>query len=71
MRQLILGTMTAAVLVLGGLTVAFAGPVSHQHGTDGRPAPALNVQRADYYWDHHRYHHRDWDRDHHRWHYHD
>jgi hypothetical protein len=32
---------------------------------------AVKVQQADYHWNHHEYHHRDWDRHHHRWHYYD
>lgn len=71
MRRLILGTMTAAVMVLSVAAAAFAAPVSHQLEYGSRASGVVGVQDADYYWNHHRYHHRDWDRDHHRWHYHD
>jgi hypothetical protein len=39
----------------------------HEHG--GSHPNIVNVQRTDYYWNHHRYEHRDWD--HRRWHYYD
>ena len=70
MRNLILGTMTAAIVVLGISAATFAAPVAH-HFDRSPVTPRADVQRADYYWNHHRYHHRDWDRDHHRWHYYD
>ncbi len=48
--------------------VAQAAPVETHfgafHGTSGP-----TMQPVDYYWNHHHWHHRDWDRDHHRWHY--
>ena len=34
---------------------------------DLRSFNSLNMQRGDYFWNHHRYHHRDWDRDHGLW----
>jgi hypothetical protein len=71
MRSLILGTMTAVVVALGASTAAFAAPVSHPHEHGGPNSNVVSVDRADYYWNHHRYHHRDWDRHQHRWHYYD
>jgi hypothetical protein len=71
MRRLILGSMTAAALAFGVSTVAFAAPLPPPHNL-GRPnSKTVHVQGADYYWNHHRYHHRDWDRNHHHWHYYD
>jgi hypothetical protein len=72
MHRLILGTMAAAVMVLGVAAAALAAPVSHQLEHGSAASGFVSVQDANYYyWNHHRYHHRDWDRDHHRWHYHD
>jgi hypothetical protein len=70
MRQLILGSTAAAVIVLGISTVAFAAPLSPRDNLSSPNSNIVNVQGGNsYYWDHHRYHHRDWDRDHHHWHY--
>jgi len=70
MRRLIVGTMAAAMLGLGISASSIAAPVMvpqrHEGGGYGE-----RVQQSDYYWDHHRYHHRDWDRHHNRWHYYD
>jgi hypothetical protein len=68
MRSLILGTMTAAVFALGASTAVFAAPAFAPH-EQGRPnTNVVNVRRTDYYWNHHHFQHRDWDRHHHRWH---
>jgi hypothetical protein len=65
MRQLIVGSITAAVIVVSVSTIACAAPLSPQHSLSG-----LHVHRVNYYyWNHHRYAHRDWDRYHHHWHY--
>ena len=70
MRQLILGTMTAALVTLGPSAAAFAAPYAHEFERDA--AISHTAQWADhFYWNHHRYAHRDWDRDHRRWHYYD
>jgi hypothetical protein len=68
MRRLILGTMAAVAMALGVSAGAFAAPAFRPY--DGHPN-VVNVQRADYYWNHHSYHHRDWDQHQHRWHYYD
>jgi hypothetical protein len=70
MRKLILGTMTAVMVAIGASAATFAAPVTHRFDR-GPVTSHADVQRTDYYWNHHRYHHRDWDRDHHRWHYYD
>jgi hypothetical protein len=70
MRRLILGSMAAAVMALGVSAGAFAAPVVHQF--DRSPITAhASLQRADYYWNHRHYQHRDWDRHHHHWHFYD
>jgi len=70
MRSFILGTMTAAMVAFGASSLAFATPMPHEQQHAG-VSHAANVQPADYHWNHHEYHHRDWDRHHHRWHYYD
>ncbi len=71
MRRLILGTTAAAAMVVAIASAGFAAPAfgPHEHGDTGRRAG--NVHAANYYWNHHHYQHRDWDRHHHRWHYYD
>ena len=69
MRSFILGTMTAAVVGLGASTAVFAAPAVGPHGYGSASPNLVNVQRTDYYWNHHHYQHRDWD--HHHWHYYD
>jgi hypothetical protein len=71
MRLFILGAIAAAVMAGGGSSIARAAPYSHPRGHDGIQSNVVDVQRVEYYWNHHHYHYRDWDRDHHRWHYHD
>ena len=72
MRQLILRTVTAALVTLGSSAAAFAAPLAHQLDRNISDSHPTSVQRVDYYyWNHHRYAHRDWDRDHRRWHYYD
>jgi hypothetical protein len=69
MHRLIIGTITAAVMALGVSGVGFAAPSITPYENDN--PTASHVQQVDYYWDHHYYHHRDWDRHQHRWHYYD
>ena len=62
MRQLILGTMTAALVTLGSSAAAFAAPFAHQFDRSISDSHATSVQRVEYYYqNHHRYAHRDWD----------
>jgi len=70
MRGFILGAMAAAVMA-GGSSIALAAPYSYPRGHDDVQRNGTNVQQTDYYWNHHHYHYRDWERDRHRWHYHD
>jgi hypothetical protein len=71
MRRFILGTMTAAAMAVGLSSAGFAGPAFNPHEHGGSDARITNVRPVDYYWNHHHYHHRDWDRHHNRWHYYD
>jgi hypothetical protein len=63
--------MAAALVAVGASAVALAAPMPHEQQQRGSVSHFVNVQQADYYWNHHQYHHRDWDRHHHRWHYYD
>ena len=71
MRRLILRTLAAAAMVVGISSAGFAAPAFGPHEHGGPSPRATNVHLADYYWNHHHYHHRGWDRGHHRWHYYD
>jgi hypothetical protein len=70
MRRLILGSMAAALMGLGISASSFAAPVVAPQRHEGG-GYSERVQQVDYYWNHHRYHHRDWDHHHNRWHYYD
>ena len=69
MRLFILGAMAATVMAGCVSLMAFAASYPSPRGHDGFQPKA--AERVDYYWNNHRYHHRDWDRERHRWHYHD
>jgi hypothetical protein len=71
MRRSTLSTVATAVLVLGTPAALFAAPISQPHERAAIHSTDPHVQRADYFWNHHRYAHRDWDRHHNRWHYYD
>jgi len=71
MRSFILGTMTAVAVAVGASTAVFAVPAFAPHDDGGFNPNVVSVQRTEYYWNHHHYQHRDWDRHHHRWHYYD
>src|ERR1700722_7083771 len=66
MRRLILSTVATAVLVVGTPAVLFAAPISQPHEQAAIRSADPHVQRVDYYWNHHHYAHRDWDRHHNR-----
>jgi hypothetical protein len=56
-------------IAAGAPIIGHAAPTEHPGVVYRTSDPS--VQQVDYYWNHHRWHHRDWDRDHHRWHYYD
>ena len=69
MRRLILGTMAAAMTVLGVSAGAMAAsPVPPRHMNE---APHAQVQKVDYYWNHRHWQHRHWEHAHHHWRYYD
>ncbi len=69
MRRLIYGMVAAAAMVVGVSSAGFAAPGLGPHEYGDMNPQVANIHRADYYWNHHHYAHRDWDRHHHRWHY--
>jgi hypothetical protein len=64
----VLRTLTIVGLVTGVSTIAPASPAISllHHATTPL---AGNIEPVDYYWNHHRYHHRSWNRTHNHWHY--
>lgn len=66
MRKIILGTLTILGLIVA--TIASASPAIPLLGRD-TVASASPIERAYYYWNHHRYNHRAWDRRRRRWRY--
>jgi hypothetical protein len=68
MHQIILRTLTISGLILGASAVASASPATHLLGRDAAVQTSA-IQRVDYYWNHHRYTHRSWDKRRRRWRY--
>jgi hypothetical protein len=67
-----MGAVAITGLTIGLSTLAFASPVSALQGSalqDGYHGTlqTSHIVRADYWYNHHRYHHRRWDRQHKRW----
>jgi hypothetical protein len=71
MHSFILRTMIAVAVAVGASTAVFIAPSFAAHENGSFNPNVVNVQRADYHWNHHNYQHRDWDRHQHRWHYYD
>jgi len=68
MPKIIFGALTITALILGSSSIASASPATGLLG----PAAAAQtspVERAQYYWNHHRYKHRSWDKRRRRWRY--
>ena len=68
MHQIILRTLTISGLILGASAVASASPATHLLGRDAAVQTSA-IQHVDYYWNHHRYAHRSWDKRRRRWRY--
>ena len=69
MRKLMAGAALMLGLLAGTSTLSFAAP--SMHAADHREAASRSssIEHADYYYRHHRYHHRAWDRRHRHWRY--
>jgi hypothetical protein len=68
MHKILLGTLTLSGLIIGVSTIASAAPATPLLGHEITVQTA-QVQQVDYYWNHHHYKHRSWDKHHNRWHY--
>jgi hypothetical protein len=68
MPEIVRWTLVIAVLVVGTATMASASPATRLLDRDAALQTAT-VERVDYYWNHHRYKHRSWDKRHGRWRY--
>jgi hypothetical protein len=60
----------ATGLWLGTSALAFATPTMGRLYQDSG-SQSVAVEQVDYYWNHHHWHHRSWDRHHEHWHYYD
>jgi hypothetical protein len=69
MYKFVFWTMGAAGLVIGLSAAASAAPAMTLSPADAAPA-SVRLESVDYTWNHHQYHHRDWDRKNRRWNYH-
>jgi hypothetical protein len=68
MRKFHLLTIAASGLAIGLSALASAASVVPPSRST---LPAIAAEKVDYTWNHHQWHHRDWDKAHHRWNYHD
>jgi hypothetical protein len=68
MHRIIVPLSMVIGLVVSATGIAAASPATHllDRSTIG---VANSVERIDYNWNHHRYHHRSWDKKNRRWHY--
>jgi hypothetical protein len=68
MHRIIVSLSMITGLIVSATGIASASPATHllAHSTVGA---ATSVERIDYYWNHHHYQHRSWDKQHARWHY--
>ena len=64
MKTLLLAAVAGGLMALGA-TVASATPVARV--TALQPAASSHIVQADWYWNHHHWHHRRWSHGH--WHY--
>jgi hypothetical protein len=68
MRGITLWTLTIFCMIVALSTVGSASPATRLLDRDAG-LQTTNVERVDYYWNHHRYKHRSWDKRHRRWRY--
>lgn len=68
MQKIILGTLTLSGLIIGASSIASASPASPLLNREATVTTSA-VQHVYYYYNHHRYKHRSWDKKHRRWRY--
>jgi hypothetical protein len=68
MHKIVVGTIAIGAVIVGMATMAAASPATPLLGGDNT-ARTAEVQQVDYYWNHHRYKHRSWDKRRRRWRY--
>jgi hypothetical protein len=68
MFKIILGTLTVSGVIIGASSIASASPSSPVLNPKATVTTA-NIEHVDYYYNHHHYKHRSWDKHHNRWHY--
>ncbi len=68
MHTIILRTVTIAGLAIGVSSIASASPVRPALSPDVG-VQTSQIQQVDYYYNHHHYKHRSWDKHHRRWRY--
>ncbi len=67
MHKIIREALTISGLMIGFSAVATASPATPLF--KGEAAQTAQAQQVSYYYNHHRYNHRSWDKRHRRWHY--
>jgi hypothetical protein len=68
MHKIVLLTVTIAGLIIGLSTIASASPARPALNRDAA-LQTTQVESVSYYYNHHRYKHRSWDKRHRRWRY--
>jgi hypothetical protein len=68
MRIIILRLLTISCIIVGLSAIASASPAIRLLDRDAVPQIS-NIEPVYYYWNHHRYRHRSWDKYHKRWRY--
>lgn len=68
MHKIILGALTLSGLAIGAATIVSAAPATPLLG-HGVTVQNAQVQQVDYYYNHHHYKHRSWDKGHKHWRY--
>jgi hypothetical protein len=67
-HKIILRTLTILGVIVGTSAIASASPATPLLGRYDT-AQTAQVEQVDYYYNHHHYQHRSWDKGHRRWHY--
>jgi hypothetical protein len=67
-NKICLWSLTISGLIVGASTIASASPATNVLGPNTAVQTA-HVEQVDYYYNHHRYQHRSWDKKRRRWRY--